>query len=306
MAATPSPLVSVILPTFNRPARLAGAVRSVLEQSYPNLELLVIDDASTVEGVPEAVAEGAGDDGRVRLERLEHNGGVSRARNVALGQATGELVAFIDDDDRWHPEKTAKQVHYLSTHPEVGLVTCDHLMVIEGSTRAPLHYRGPREVGAEQLLWANFVGGFSFVMGRRPLLGGELGIDETFRSVEDWDLWLRCARVTGVGVIPEPLVEYVFHGGPRLTDVDVKRRGLEQFEEKHGAAMSRACHAFHRAHQRMEEGSGWAKRRRVFGALASAAPPAMAMLLLEQATRQGGRMVRDPGLWARALARALA
>ena len=97
-------------------------------------------------------------------------------------------------------------------------------------------------------------------MVRRALVDGELRIDETFRCAEDWDLWLRCARRARSATVAEPLVSYVAHGGPRLTDTATKRRGLERFADKHEEAMSAACRAFHLAHQRMDEGAGWVKR----------------------------------------------
>jgi glycosyltransferase involved in cell wall biosynthesis len=124
------PLVSVVLPTRNRPERLVRALRSVLAQSYTNLEVLIVDDASTVP-VAEAVEGVAIGDSRVRQFRLATNSGAAAARNEAFAQARGGVIAFIDDDDLWKPDKLARQVDYLSRHPDVGIVTSDFEIVAE-------------------------------------------------------------------------------------------------------------------------------------------------------------------------------
>ncbi|HAM00797.1 MAG TPA: hypothetical protein DCQ30_00990 [Acidimicrobiaceae bacterium] len=304
MPGASSPLVSVVLPTYNRPSRLPAAIQSVLSQSYASLELLIVDDASE-SPVDEVVERTARGDRRVRLIRLDRNVGAAGARNAALGQVRGELVAFVDDDDRWEPHKLARQVDYMEEHPRTGLVSCDHFIERDRSKRPPVRFRGPRSFSAEQMIWVNFPGSFSQVLVRPGLLGSEFRIDESFECAEDWDLWLRCARLAGAGTIPEPLVHYVSHSDPRLTHPTVKRGGLERFDRKHSSDMSPACRAFHLAHQRMEEGEGWEKRMHVLRALATASPSVLGLLAVEQAGRQMGRAVGDPGLAYRLLARAI-
>ena len=302
---TAGPLVSVVLPTHDRPHRLGGALASVLAQTYRRLEVLVVDDASR-HPVDAVVARAAAGDDRVRLVRLRTNRGAAGARNEGLARVTGELVAFVDDDDRWEPHKVARQVAYLEGHPEVGLVSCDYLIERETRPGDPVRFRGATSYSAEQLLWVNFPGSFSFVMARRRRLGAELHIDETFACAEDWDLWLRCARVAPAATLAEPLVRYVAHHEARLTDTGTKRAGLERFERKHGSEMTGACRAFHRAHQRMDTGAGLAKRAHVLRALATPSPRASALLVREQLARQRGRLRRDPGLVDRTLARLVA
>ena len=297
------PLVSVVLPTANRRERLGAALASALAQTHDHLEVIIVDDASTtaVDDIVEAAA-----DPRARLIRRSVNGGAAAARNTGLQAARGDLVAFIDDDDRWDHVKVARQVAFLDAHPEVGLVTCDHRIERETGGAPPLVFRGPGRVDADQMLWANFVGSFSFVMVRRHLVEPALTIDETFASAEDWDLWLRCSRLAPIGRVHEPLVAYVSHDGPRLSRTDLKRRGLELFEHKHGASMSSPCRAFNRAHQQMDTGAGVAKRAHVLRALATPSLHASALLVLEQGARQYGRLRRDPGLAERTLSGALA
>ena len=297
------PLVSIVLPTANRRERLGTALSSALAQTYGHLEVIVVDDASAspVDDIVEAAA-----DPRARLLRRPVNGGAAAARNTGLKEARGDLIAFLDDDDRWDPVKVARQVAFLDTHPDVGLVTCDHRIENDTGRSTPLVFRGVGRIDPDLMLWANFVGSFSFVMVRRQLVEPELTIDETFASAEDWDLWLRCSRVAPVGRVHEPLVAYVSHDGPRLSSTDLKRRGLELFEHKHAASMSSPCLAFNRAHQQMDTGAGVAKRGHVLRALATPSARASALLVLEQCARQYGRLRRDPGLAERTLAGALA
>lgn len=277
---------------------------SVLMQTYRAVELLVIDDGSAVEaaGIVERAARG---DRRVQVVRFPEPRGAAAARNAAFERASGELVAFLDDDDRWMPDKLERQVAYLDDHPEVGILTTDFLVLDEARGDQPVRYRGPHQLRAEHLLWFNLPGTFMCAMVRRDAVGPELWLDETFPSVEDWDLFVRCARRTEVGVLPEALALQVLHGEGRLSDPASKLRGLQAFERRHAPAMSPACLAFLRAHQRMEQGTGWRKRANVARSLLTRSPAASALLLAEQSARQLARRHRDPGLVDRVLVQLL-
>lgn len=298
------PLVSVVLPTHDRPERLAGALESVLGQSYDRLDVIVVDDASATPArtVVDAVA---GADRRVRVVETASPGGAARARNVALGLCRGELVAFLDDDDRWEPDKTEQQVAFLAAHPDVGLVSCDHLVVDESSPGAETWYRGPAAFSAGQVQWMNFPGSFSFVMVHRERVGEALTLDETFPSVEDWDLWLRCLRRTRGAVVRRPLCRHHAHDEPRLSRPSSERHGHELFLDKHGPGVPPVCRTYLESHLRMYEGSGWSHRSAVARAMATRSPRASSLLVLEQLARQAGRALHDPGLVARVMARAV-
>jgi glycosyltransferase involved in cell wall biosynthesis len=297
------PLVSVVLPTHDRPHRVGGALASIIAQTYRRLEVIVVDDGSTVP-VEDVIADTVNGDSRITIVRHPKTVGAAAARNSGIDAASGPLIAFLDDDDRWEPEKIERQVTYLDDHPEVGMVSCQHLIEREGHPGPSILFRGPKEFSASQLLWANFFGSVSLVMVRRHLVADELRFDPSFRSVEDWDLWLRCLRVAPAAVIPEPLVRYVVHQEDRLTDTDTNRQGLEVFSAKHGGEMTDACRAFHLAHRRMGTGKGWVKRAHVLAALL-APSAATAVLLREQLARQRARVQKDPGLTERTLIRVI-
>jgi len=113
-----NPLVSVILPVYNREKYLATAIESVLQQTYGNLELLIVDDGSK-DRSPEIIKEYAARDRRVRFVLHEENRGVSAARNTALSMAQGEWIALIDSDDAWHPERLEKLLGIVSEEERV-------------------------------------------------------------------------------------------------------------------------------------------------------------------------------------------
>lgn len=298
------PLVSVILPTHDRPERLGGAIRSVLSQTYTNLELLVVDDGSVVP-VDEVVAKVAGDDERVRLLRLPNSQGAAGARNAGLEEISGEVVTFLDDDDRWEHGKLSRQVDFFARHPDVGVVSCDYFIEMEGRRRRPVRFRGPERYSTGHLLWINFAGSFSLVAVRAALLKEQMRIDDRFVPAEDWELWLRCSRLAAVGAVREPLVHQVSHGDPRLTDAFVVDPKRALFEQHYGSCMTTACRAFHQAHQQMTGPAGWRRRARVLQSLVTASPAAAGYLVLEQCGRQAGRLLRDPGLPYRLLHRAI-
>lgn len=126
-AARGAPLVSVVLPTHDRAAILPRAVRSVLGQTWAELELVVVDDASR-DGTHELLNEIADTDPRVRVVRREwsqRDGNPENPRNAGLVAARGEYVGFLDDDDRYRPELLARMVAFLRARPELGLAYCD-------------------------------------------------------------------------------------------------------------------------------------------------------------------------------------
>jgi glycosyltransferase involved in cell wall biosynthesis len=298
------PLVTVVLPTRNRPDRLRQALRSALVQTHRSIDIVVVDDASTPPAA-DTVAEVAGSDPRVRVLRRDAPSGAAVARNAALAVASGELVAFLDDDDCWAPDKLARQLQLLDERPGVGIVTSHHEVVDERHPHRRLVHRGPLRIGARHLLWYNLAGSLSCCLVRRDAVGDDLRLDETYPSVEDWDLWVRCAARTDIGVVDAILGRRTLHGDGRLSDPHSKLAGLRAFERSHAAAMTPTCRAWLRAHQRMEVGQGWVKRANVAAAVASAPPRAAALLALEQTARQVGNRRGDHGLVERVLTVAL-
>jgi len=198
------PRVSVLIPTYNHARFLPEALDSVLAQTFRDLEILVIDDGSTdaTQAVIEAYAPAIG------YIRQAH-AGPAAARNRAIGASRGELLAFLDADDRWYPGKIAAQVSYLDAHPDVGVVFTKFLVTDEAG--GPLYLYPPAfRYGASAfeklLVWP--YGSMNTAMVRRPCLE-KIGLfDENLTGAEDWDLWLRLAPHYGFGYIDAVLATY--------------------------------------------------------------------------------------------------
>jgi glycosyltransferase involved in cell wall biosynthesis len=205
-----SSLVSVIVPAFQAARFIERTLESALGQTHAELEIIVVDDGST-DQTRAIVERVAGRDARVRLIR-QANGGVSRARNVAIAQARGAYIAPLDADDLWHPTKIEKQLRCFRNAPEsTGVVYC-HFAVIDEDDRVMLPrriYHAPTGHVYPHLAVGNIVGNASAPLVKRSLLESVGGYDEDFREgCEDLDFYLRLAECSDYALVPEFLVGY--------------------------------------------------------------------------------------------------
>lgn len=201
-----NPGVSVIIPTYNRWPMVGAAVASVLAQSFRDFELIVVDDGSTDGTSTELLQFGS----QLRYFRQDRSG-VSAARNSGVRQSHGRLVAFLDSDDLWQPEKLKTQVGYMEYFPEVRICQTEELWVRNGVRVNPrTKHRKPSGDIFDRSLDLCLVSP-SAVMMTRELFDCSGGFDESLPVCEDYDLWLRIARDNPVPLIEQPLV--VKHGG---------------------------------------------------------------------------------------------
>ena len=200
------PLVSVVIPTYNRAWTLEKAVDSVLNQAYDPFELIVVDDGSTDET---ASVLGKYEN---RLQVVTQvNRGVSAARNAGIRRARGELIALLDSDDAWLPGKLKVQVDYFIQHPTCLICQTEEIWIRNG-VRVNPGKRHRKEAGMifERSLALCLVSP-SAVMMRKSLLD-EVGLfDERLPACEDYDLWLRIAWKHPVHLIHRQLI--VKNGG---------------------------------------------------------------------------------------------
>ena len=203
-----SPLVSVVIPTYNRADLVPRAIHSVLAQSYAPVEVIVVDDAST-DGTATVMAGIT--DPRVTYIRCSANRGVSAAKNIGVRASKGELLAFLDDDDVWLPGKLEKQV-LLFGSPEVGLVYCGIEVVDREGKRLGAYRPYKRGLIYEALLFKNYLHTSAVVVRRSCLEAGHL-FDEGLIAFEDYDLWLRIAETWSVDYVPDALAHVA--GFPR-------------------------------------------------------------------------------------------
>ena len=242
-AAPDQPRLSVVLPTRDRAERLSEAIASVLAQTFPSFELLVVDDASG-DRTPEVVA--AIGDPRVRYLRRETSGGAAAARNHGIRHARGELVAFLDDDDAYLPEFLESFDRAFAAAPaETGFGWCGARVVAVGpeGPRVRLEAVWQPEVETREEAYRLFlvdrkVGTNGGLVVRREILEEVGGFDEGFSRAEDTDLLVRLARKADFLVVPRVLMVIHEHQGPRLTVYDVRMaEAYDRLIEKNRAAL---------------------------------------------------------------------
>jgi len=229
----PLPLVSVYMPTKNRLTLLKKAIQSVFSQTYPMIELHVVDDGST-DGTFEYLQELAKTNSNVFIYRNEHSIGACAARNIAIKNAKGEMVTGLDDDDLFLPERIASLV---SAYDEKYAFVCSSMWWDYGAKRRHID-SSAKEITLDEQLSYNEATTQVLVNRERVLDVG--GFDETFVACQDYDLWTRLIIKYGNAyrikapsyVVNDTATTDRMIGNPKSV------KGYEQFFEKHGHLMS--------------------------------------------------------------------
>jgi len=197
-------MVSVIIPTYNREQTILRAVRSVLDQTYSNIELIVVDDGSS-DGTEE-VLKTIGDP-RLRLIKSDVNRGACAARNLGVAAARGELVAFQDSDDAWYPDKLEKQVKALSAnHADIVFCSMRQIFSNEMPGREIPGATLPLGICSYEKLLEKSLASTQVIMGRRECFQDE-PFDEQMPRMQDWDVVLRLARKYSIYYLNEVLAD---------------------------------------------------------------------------------------------------
>lgn len=225
------PLISVVLPTYNRAGTLERAIRTVLGQTFRALELIVVDDGST-DGTA-AVLAAIGDE-RLRPMRLPRNRGAAAARNAGLAEARAAWIAFQDSDDEWLPQKLDLQWQVAAeAPPEVGLILGGYLAE-QQSRRTAVRPASILSGGDAQ---PDLLDGWPIItptwLARKSLLDALGGFDTSYACLEDWDLVFRMADRCIVRAVEGPVL--VKHGGTDTVCGDPRRlaAALERILDVH-------------------------------------------------------------------------
>jgi len=193
------PRVSVIIPTFNRGYCLEESIRSVLDQSFTDFELIVVDDGST-----DNTSELVGQFPAVKLIRLEENRGVSFARNRGMVEAQGDCIAFLDSDDLWEKDKLASQVKWIERGFHA--VYTDEIWIRNRVRVNPMNKHRKYSGDIFRYCLPLCIVSPSSVLLRAKMLSEVGGFDESMQVCEDYDLWLRIAKRYPFYFIAEKLI----------------------------------------------------------------------------------------------------
>ncbi len=211
------PLVSVVITTYDRPSYLRKAVESVRDQTYDNIELVVVDDHSKTPAIETLSAIDTDSFADLRCIRHDENRGANVARNTGVRAVNGEYVAFLDDDDRWVPEKIERQVRRFEAAEEsVGVVYTGIETVRNGEIGEEIPPPIEGDI-TKALLCRNVVGTMSTIMVRSEIAKAT-PFDEQFPAWADLEWYINLSRRTEFSRIPDPLVVYEFTSDHRLSD----------------------------------------------------------------------------------------
>lgn len=201
------PFFTVVIPTYNRSDLLKAAIQSVLNQTYENFELIVVDDAST-DNTKNIV--NSFNDSRIQYVLNDHAKGGAGARNAGIFRAKGKWVAFLDDDDVWLSEKLQFQYEMAQqVNKAVGLICTDYAIFKDKQDNPVIYKNRPSGWVRDKLLYGGIIGCLSSVCVRTEVLKAIEGFDERFPSNQDQDLYLRVAELSEFSHVPKTLV-YIF------------------------------------------------------------------------------------------------
>ena len=235
-------LVSVVIPTYKRSEMLPRAVKSVLDQTYSNVEVIVVNDNDPDDEFTAATKKQleAITDKRVRFVQQDKHLNGSAARNKGIESAKGEFVAFLDDDDVWHSDKLKKQMAVFESDSSVGLVyTGSKAIYVNDKVSYAII---PKQKGdlKKEILLGNCIGTTSTVAVKREIITGVGMFDVKMPALQDYDLWIRICQKTKIGFVAEELIDYYnFRDGEQVSsDTSKYETAFARLNEKYADLLS--------------------------------------------------------------------
>ena len=224
-------LISIILPVFNREKTIIRSVNSVLNQTYKNFELIIVDDHSSDNTV--SLLKNINDKRMIIIE-LDKNVGAAKARNIGISKSSGKLIAFQDSDDEWIKNKLEIQYKILKkSSKNVGVVYSGYFRYKDGIKE----YLPPKKIHPKEgkilknLLLGNYITIHSMV--KKECFEKVGGFDESLPRLQDWELWIRIAKYYNFVFIDEPLVKVYYMEDSITADKSRYIPALEMIIEKH-------------------------------------------------------------------------
>ena len=201
-----SPLVSVIIPTYNREKILLRAIESIKKQTYTNWEIIIIDDNST-DNTEEIIKNEINKN--IRYYKNNENLGGAASRNIGAQYAKGDFFAFLDSDDEWYEFKLKIQVDILKSNKNIDMVFTDY-MIINENTGSKIIFNNNKDITTKNLLSNNFIGTTSSICIKREKFLEIGGFNSNLLGCQDWDLYIR-AYQNNFARVDKPCLNYYFH-----------------------------------------------------------------------------------------------
>ncbi len=229
------PTVSVIVPTFNRASVLPRAIESVLNQTYDDFELIIVDDASTDD--TESVVTNFDRD-EINYIKLQENKGANAARNRGIHEAHGEFISFLDSDDEYLPHRLETSVNVLKQSSDSIVGVFHSYEYVQDGEIQNISHVPKKKVELKDLISENLIGGLSCTMFRSKVIKEIGGLDESLPSSQDYDLYLRIAQNYDIIGIPEILSKYYSNEEGIRDNYDLICEGQDRLLNKHKDILS--------------------------------------------------------------------
>lgn len=226
--------VSIVIPSFERPKLLKVLLESIKQQTYKDFEVIIVDDCSKDYEDIKSVVNDYKSFFNVTLLQNEKRSGAPVSRNKGIHRAQGDLIALVDDDDEWFPQKLEKQVEMFDQNgSQVGIVYT-WTKVVDPERNVLREEKGEIEGIAEsEILDSCFIPSPSVMVRKKALIEAGL-FDETFPSCQDWDMWTRVIfQGYEVKVCKDFLTYYYKHSGPTIGTSPNAKKGFIKFYQKH-------------------------------------------------------------------------
>lgn len=239
------PLISIIIPTYNRENTIERAIRSASIQTYPNLEIIIVDDAST-DNTKDKVKQIK--DKRIVYLSHKTNKGASTARNTGIKKARGEYIAFLDSDDQWLAQKLEKQIAVLKRNPDCSVSYCRYYIVKGKKKKLSVWPEIKKYQGRinKQLLIGNFITTSSTLLKKKILEKSGL-FDEKLPAYQDWEFFLRVSKFVNFAFVDEPLLNQYQDEKDRISANREKRiQSIKYILKKHIKIIKKNRHIYAR------------------------------------------------------------
>lgn len=212
-------MISVIIPTYNRANYIKRALESVINQTYKNVEVIVVDDNSS-DNTEEIVKNYSNKHNFIKYIKHDKNKGGSAARNTGVENSSGDFIAFLDSDDEWVETKLEKCIKIFNSNQDVDLIYSDIYLVNELTNKEVIDKKELWDDYYFGLLQRNIIGGTSSIVIRRSVFEQVGGFKVGLPSCQDWDFYLEIAKEHKIYLINEPLTKYYIHPNSISGNID--------------------------------------------------------------------------------------